>query len=203
MLDEIRANPDLPHISSSLGEPTHPTPEFISKALVDNLGGLSRYPTTLGGLALREAIAAWLKCRYGLLEMNPEREIIPVNGSREALFAFAQAVIDGSQLNPVVVSPNPFYQIYEGAVLAGRSNSAFSQYSSPQRVRAPFRATARRGVAAARRMVEFVGTVNRCPRPSLCSRFVVAEDDFGTLAWNRLGSPIIRLSRGLLAEVQS
>lgn len=106
-------------IALYIGEPKHPTPEFIKKALTDNLGGLANYPTTLGAEGLRLAIAEWLKQRYGLKAIDPQTEIIPVNGSREALFAFAQAVIDPTRPGPAVVCPNPFYQIYEGAALLG------------------------------------------------------------------------------------
>ncbi|HWT27983.1 MAG TPA: succinyldiaminopimelate transaminase, partial [Methylophilaceae bacterium] len=96
------------------------TPALIRDALVQNLGGLANYPTTAGIAELRQAISAWLSRRYQIPALDPEKAIIPVNGSREALFAFAQAVIDGSRPAPVVISPNPFYQIYEGAAfLAG------------------------------------------------------------------------------------
>ncbi|MBK8522754.1 MAG: succinyldiaminopimelate transaminase [Betaproteobacteria bacterium] len=114
-------NPQLREIKLSIGEPQHATPEFIKEALTAGLGGLANYPTTQGLPALRQAIAAWMDRRYGLAGINPETEILPVNGSREALFAFAQTVIDPSKgFVPLVVSPNPFYQIYEGAAyLAG------------------------------------------------------------------------------------
>jgi len=103
-----------------VGEPRHPTPPFIKQALIEQLDGLANYPQTLGSDALREAIAAWLKRRHGLKAMDPQTQIIPVNGSREALFAFAQAVIDPGRPEPAVVCPNPFYQLYEGsALLAG------------------------------------------------------------------------------------
>ncbi len=107
-------------IKLSIGEPQHPTPAFLREALSANLGGLANYPTTQGSPALRQAIARWCGRRYGL-DLDPESEILPVNGSREALFAFAQTVIDpGRGAPPLVVSPNPFYQIYEGAAyLAG------------------------------------------------------------------------------------
>ena len=111
---------DLTPIRLSIGEPRHPTPELISSALAENLAGLAVYPTTLGSEALRESIAAWLTRRFSLATIDPASQIIPVNGSREALFAIAQCVVDRSQPNPLVVSPNPFYQIYEGAAyLAG------------------------------------------------------------------------------------
>lgn len=116
----ITPNPTLRPINLSIGEPKHATPPLIQRALSDNLTGLANYPTTAGVPALRQAISAWLSRRYGIPALDPDAAIIPVNGSREALFAFAQAVIDGSKPAPVVISPNPFYQIYEGAAfLAG------------------------------------------------------------------------------------
>ena len=120
LFKNVTPNPAYSAINLSIGEPKHATPQLIKDALVNNLSGLATYPTTLGSLALREAISAWLSRRYGIAALNPERAILPVNGSREALFAFAQVVIDSSKSNPVVISPNPFYQIYEGAAfLAG------------------------------------------------------------------------------------
>ena len=113
-------NPDYKPINLSIGEPKHATPALIRDALVDNLAGLANYPTTAGIPALRQAISSWLARRYSIPTPDAEKEIVPVNGSREALFAFAQAVIDDSRPAPVVISPNPFYQIYEGAAfLAG------------------------------------------------------------------------------------
>lgn len=117
----IVPNPDFKPVDMSIGEPKHATPELIKTALCDNLSGLANYPTTLGSTELRQAIADWLVRRYGIPAVDPAKHIIPVNGSREALFAFAQAVIDvtGAQSvnKPVVLCPNPFYQIYEGAAL--------------------------------------------------------------------------------------
>lgn len=104
-------------IRLSIGEPRHPTPAFIKQALADSLDGLATYPTTLGLDALRETIATWLMRRYALPTMNAATQVLPVNGSREALFSFAQCVLDGSQPGAKVVCPNPFYQIYEGAAL--------------------------------------------------------------------------------------
>ena len=121
----VTPNPNLREIRLSIGEPQHETPPFIKEALTAGLSGLANYPTTLGLPAVRQAIAAWLQRRYALDGVDPEREIIPVNGSREALFAFTQALIDPTAKPlqgeaPLVVSPNPFYQIYEGATyLAG------------------------------------------------------------------------------------
>ncbi|HSD54176.1 MAG TPA: succinyldiaminopimelate transaminase [Burkholderiales bacterium] len=103
-------------ISLSIGEPKHATPEFIKQVLTANLGGLASYPLTAGTPALREAIAAWLARRYALPAIDPATQVLPVNGSREALFAIAQTVIDRNR-DAVVLCPNPFYQIYEGAAL--------------------------------------------------------------------------------------
>lgn len=121
LLAGITPNPNLREIKLSIGEPQHATPAFIKEALTAGLGGLANYPTTLGNPALRQAIAQWMERRYGLSGIDTETQIIPVNGSREALFAFAQTVIDPTQgYIPLIVSPNPFYQIYEGAAyLAG------------------------------------------------------------------------------------
>jgi N-succinyldiaminopimelate aminotransferase len=110
-------DPALPHISLGIGEPRHPTPDFIKRALSESLFKLSTYPPTAGGDALRQAIADWLVKRYGLRTVDWQTEVLPVNGSREALFAFAQAVLDPGHGDAVVVCPNPFYQIYEGAAL--------------------------------------------------------------------------------------
>lgn len=117
----ITPNGAMRPINLSIGEPKHETPALIKEALVSNLAGLATYPTTVGVLALREAISAWIARRYQIPAPNPEKAILPVNGSREALFAFAQAVINTKvNAQPVVISPNPFYQIYEGAAfLAG------------------------------------------------------------------------------------
>ena len=118
---DITPNPGLREIRLSIGEPQHATPAFIKDALSANLAGLASYPTTLGSGELRRSLAAWLGRRYGLDDLDPETQLMPVNGSREALFAFAQTVIDPTRGHtPLIVSPNPFYQIYEGAAyLAG------------------------------------------------------------------------------------
>ncbi len=104
-------------ISLSIGEPKHATPPLIIDALMRGVGALSNYPTTIGSPALREAIAAWLVRRHGLDPLDPATQVLPILGSREALFAFAQTVIDSSRREATVVVPNPFYQIYEGAAL--------------------------------------------------------------------------------------
>jgi N-succinyldiaminopimelate aminotransferase len=111
-------------VNLSIGEPKHPTPAFIREAISANLDGLAAYPPTIGSLALREAIADWLATRFAVPRPDPAREVLPVNGSREALFAFAQVVLDRTA-SPVVVCPNPFYQIYEGAALLGGAEPWF------------------------------------------------------------------------------
>ena len=111
-------------IRLSIGEPQHPTPALIHRALVSHLDSMSTYPATAGLDALRETMAAWFQRRYALPTLDPARQVLPVNGSREALFAFAQAVVDGSR-PAVVVCPNPFYQIYEGAALLAGAKPVF------------------------------------------------------------------------------
>jgi len=122
---EVTPNPDYRPISLSIGEPKHATPQFIKDALTANLDGLANYPTTAGSDALRDAIANWLRMRYGIPLPDAKAQVLPVNGSREALFAFAQTVIDRSRNDPVVICPNPFYQIYEGAALLAGATPHF------------------------------------------------------------------------------
>jgi len=111
-------NQAKPAINVSIGEPKHPTPAIILDALAQGApAGLANYPTTAGSIALRDAIAGWLVRRHALASLDPATEVLPVLGSREALFAFAQTVIDASRPGATVVVPNPFYQIYEGAAL--------------------------------------------------------------------------------------
>jgi N-succinyldiaminopimelate aminotransferase len=116
----------LAPIALSIGEPKHPTPEIIRTALIENLSGLSQYPATRGIPELREAIAHWLEQRFRLLpgSVDPERHVLPCNGTREALFSLAQAVID-PQGKSKVLMPNPFYQIYEGAALLAGATPTF------------------------------------------------------------------------------
>lgn len=127
----VVANPDLRPISLGIGEPKHPAPALIEDALMAHLKGLSSYPATAGDPKLREAIAGWLQRRYAL-HVDPATQILPVNGSREALFALAQVVIDPSRPGATVVCPNPFYQIYEGAALLAGATPAFAN-SDPAR----------------------------------------------------------------------
>jgi N-succinyldiaminopimelate aminotransferase len=120
----VTPNPDLKPVNLSIGEPKHPTPAFIREALAGHLDGLAHYPVTQGSDALREAVADWCQARYGV-DLDPATQILPVNGSREALFAFAQAVIDPTKHVKRVISPNPFYQIYEGAALLAGAKPYF------------------------------------------------------------------------------
>ena len=121
----------LAPIGLGIGEPRHQTPALIEEAIVKALPGLSSYPSTLGDPALREAIAGWVHRRYGVA-LNVGTQVLPVTGSREALFAFAQTVIDASRTDATVVCPNPFYQIYEGAALLAGARTAFVA-GDPQR----------------------------------------------------------------------
>lgn len=126
----------LPHISFGIGEPKHPTPALIRDAVIASLGGLASYPATLGSPALRESIANWVTKRYQLPPVDPATEVLPVAGSREALFALAQTVIDpkrnASGEPAIVLCPNPFYQIYEGAALLAGAQPYFAN-SDPAR----------------------------------------------------------------------
>ena len=127
----IVPNPALRPISLGIGEPRHATPALIEEAIVAALPTLSAYPATAGEPALREAIAGWLQRRYGVT-VDATTQVLPVNGSREALFAFAQTVIDPTRPGATVVCPNPFYQIYEGAALLAGARTAFAP-SDPAR----------------------------------------------------------------------
>ncbi len=118
----IHPNGQLKHISLSIGEPKQGPPDFVFDAIKGNLDMLAQYPTTKGLPELRRTLSRWIEKRYNLSEdqLDPETQILPVNGTREALFAIAQAVIDKKEKDPLVIMPNPFYQIYEGAaILAG------------------------------------------------------------------------------------
>jgi N-succinyldiaminopimelate aminotransferase len=117
LLADVAPRASLAPINLSIGEPRHPTPPLVLDALAAGGKGLANYPTTIGAPALRDAIAGWLVRRHGLAQLDPATQVLPVLGSREALFAFAQTVVDGSRPGATVVMPNPFYQIYEGAAL--------------------------------------------------------------------------------------
>lgn len=121
LLEGVQPPRQLAPISFAMGEPKHPPPEFVINALKSNMDKLSLYPASKGCDELRASICRWISRRFGINQglLDPNRHVLPVNGTREALFAFAQAMIDSSQA-AMVLSPNPFYQIYEGAAfLAG------------------------------------------------------------------------------------
>lgn len=123
----VTAPSALTDIMLSIGEPKHEPPGFVLDTLVNNLNKLSNYPTTKGLPELRTAIAAWATKRFQLNvgSFTADKHVLPVNGTREALFAFAQAIIDRSKPNPLVISPNPFYQIYEGAAILSGAEPYF------------------------------------------------------------------------------
>ncbi|HYX66096.1 MAG TPA: succinyldiaminopimelate transaminase [Burkholderiales bacterium] len=120
---------NLSPINLSIGEPKHPTPALVKDALAASLDGLASYPATAGTPELRQAISTWLARRYGIPAPDPQTEVLPVNGSREALFAFAQTVIDPTR-DARVVCPNPFYQIYEGAAILAGARPVYGQPES-------------------------------------------------------------------------
>jgi N-succinyldiaminopimelate aminotransferase len=128
---DITPNPALRPISLGIGEPRHPTPRLITDALVASLDGLASYPPTLGEAPLREAICTWVQRRYGVV-LDMASQVLPVTGSREALFAFAQVVVDAARPGATVLCPNPFYQIYEGAALLAGAEVAYAN-SDPAR----------------------------------------------------------------------
>ncbi|AGZ36681.1 succinyldiaminopimelate transaminase [Pseudomonas sp. SWI6] len=118
LLGSVKPAADKRAIALSIGEPKHESPAFVAKAMADNLDKLAVYPSTIGLPALRQAIGQWCERRFGVPTgwLDADRHILPVNGTREALFAFTQAVVNRAD-DGLVVSPNPFYQIYEGAAL--------------------------------------------------------------------------------------
>ena len=119
LLSDLTPPAQFSNIALSIGEPKHAAPEFVKTALIDHLTHLSTYPSSKGLLSLRQTIATWLTRRFDLQNINAETEVLPVSGTREALFSFVQAMINRDE-KPYVVMPNPFYQIYEGAAfLAG------------------------------------------------------------------------------------
>lgn len=113
---EVTPPSDKEHIALSIGEPKHPSPPFVAECLIENMGKLANYPTTKGLPELRQAIADWCTSRFSLNEntLTADDHVLPVNGTREAIFAFTQAAVNRAP-DALVVSPNPFYQIYEGA----------------------------------------------------------------------------------------
>ena len=126
LLEGVSGNEKLKPINLQIGEPKHPTPDLVKKALVRALDGLSVYPLTAGLPELREAIAAWLARRYSIPKPDSATQVLPVNGTREALFAFAQTILNPGE-SAKVVCPNPFYQIYEGAAILGGATPVYGE----------------------------------------------------------------------------
>ena len=131
LTQDLRPPQGLAPINLGIGEPKHATPALIEQALCGSLKTLASYPATAGEPELRQACADWLRRRYGV-SVDAQAQVLPINGSREALFAFAQTVIDPTQPGATVVCPNPFYQIYEGAALLAGAQTAFAN-SDPAR----------------------------------------------------------------------
>jgi len=129
---DIKPPQELAHIALSIGEPKHQPPQLVLDSLAANLHRVANYPSTKGLLELRQAICQWTQRRFQLIpaSLDPEKNVLPVNGTREALFAFAQAVLDRSQKRPLVLSPNPFYQIYEGAAFLAGADIEFLNCSA-------------------------------------------------------------------------
>ncbi|HZT63854.1 MAG TPA: succinyldiaminopimelate transaminase [Burkholderiales bacterium] len=126
LLHGVTGNEKLKPINLQIGEPKHPTPELVTSALIRALDGLSVYPLTAGLPELREAIAGWLARRYSIPKPDAATQVVPVNGTREALFAFAQTILSPGE-NAKVVCPNPFYQIYEGAAILGGATPIYGE----------------------------------------------------------------------------
>ena len=156
---DITPKPELEHIALSIGEPNHKAPEFVMQELQQQLAGVSAYPLTKGIPELRQAITNWLTQRFKLptASLNAEEHVIPVNGTREALFAFAQAVIDRHSLKtPTIVMPNPFYQIYEGAAYLSGAEPYYMNTTSENNYLPDFDAVSKE-------------TWNRCQLLFICS----------------------------------
>lgn len=117
LLAEVTPPAGVTPVSLAMGEPTHPPPEHVRRSLVENIDGIGAYPAIRGSAALRRAITDWLHQRFAADAIDPDVHVLPVNGTREALFAIAQAVVDRARTDACVVLPNPCYQIYEGAAL--------------------------------------------------------------------------------------
>jgi N-succinyldiaminopimelate aminotransferase len=117
LLSDISLPVGVTPINLSIGEPKHPTPQFIRDAIAANTAGLAQYPPTKGSAALRQSIASWAKKRFSLKSLDAETQVLPVIGTKEAIYSLTQLVIDPTRSNPTVLVPNPFYMVYEGATM--------------------------------------------------------------------------------------
>ena len=115
LLQGVMQPPGMKPINLSIGEPKHPTPPFICEAIGQNTDSLAQYPPTKGTAALRQAIASWVKQRFALPALDAETQVLPVVGTKEAIYSFTQTVIDPRAARPLVLVPNPFYMVYEAA----------------------------------------------------------------------------------------
>lgn len=132
LFKDLQPDPGKTPIALSIGEPKHPSPDFALTEIANNLDKLANYPATVGVPELRASIAAWLERRFGLPPLDANSQVLPVNGTREALFAFAQAVIEPTA-DARVLCPNPFYQIYEGAALLAGAQPQFLNCTGERR----------------------------------------------------------------------
>jgi N-succinyldiaminopimelate aminotransferase len=160
-------------ISLGLGEPQHPTPALIKDAVAANLGGLARYPATAGEPRLRATLAAWITRRFGLAPLEPDTQVIPLNGSKEGLFSLVQAVLDPDEKDALVVCPNPFYQIYEGATLLGGARPYFIDSLAANGFRPDWKGVPDRVWARTRLVI--------CCSPSNPHGRVMTQDEWKTL----------------------
>jgi N-succinyldiaminopimelate aminotransferase len=133
LLQGIAPPEGLKPINLSIGEPKHPTPQFIRDAIGQNTDGLAQYPPTKGSALLRQTIADWVKKRFALPSLDPETQVLPVVGTKEALYAFTQTVIDPRAKTPTVLVPNPFYMVYEGAALLCGAEPYFVNFDAAKR----------------------------------------------------------------------
>jgi N-succinyldiaminopimelate aminotransferase len=134
----LQPDPSRRHINLGIGEPRHPAPPLVEQAIAGAMAGLAVYPPTRGTPPLRQAFADWLRQRYRV-DVDPATQVLPVNGSREALFAFAQVAVDAGRADATVVCPNPFYQIYEGAALLAGARTAFANSDTARNFAADWR----------------------------------------------------------------
>lgn len=159
-------------LNLSIGEPKHPTPALVKAALTKALDGLAAYPLTAGTPELRQAISAWLGRRYAIPAPDPETQVLPINGSREALFAFAQTVIDPTR-DAKVVCPNPFYQIYEGAAFLAGATPVYGEPDSWAGVQLVYACSPANPSGKVMRLDDWRGLFERADRHG----FVIASDE--------------------------
>jgi N-succinyldiaminopimelate aminotransferase len=170
LLADVPPNAGMRPINLSIGEPKHPTPALLKNALAAALDGLAVYPLTAGSPQLRQAIAGWVGRRYGIPAPDAETQVLPVNGTREALFAFAQTVVaPGAR----VVCPNPFYQIYEGAAILAGATPVYGRPASWEGVQLAYACSPANPSGAVMKLDEWEELFQLAER----HRFVIASDE--------------------------